>query len=574
MLPTTKEEIIKLKWTKPDIIILSGDTYVDSPFNGAAVIGNYLSKYGYKVAIIAQPDVNSDDISRLGEPELFWAVTAGAMDSLVANYTATGKFRNEDDLTPGGINNKRPDRACMVYTNLIRRYFKNTKPVVLGGVEASLRRITHFDLKDNKLRRSLLFDAKADILIYGMGEKTTLELSGKLKNNLDYKSINGLCYISKEKPDNYLELPSYEDCVASKDEFAKMFKLFYENQDKNMYQRHDNRYLIHNQTQDVLTQVELDEISDMEFTRKVHPYYLKSGTVKSQDTIKFSVISHRGCCGECNFCAIAVHQGKNVISRSEKSILNEIENLTKMTDFKGYISDVGGPTGNMYGLSCKIHTIAGSCKNKKCLYPEICENFVFSHDLQINLLNKIKENEKIKKVFVSSGIRHDMIVKDKNNGEKYLKQISANNISGQLKIAPEHTEEKVLAAMNKPKPETFIEFIKMFNAANANTDQYMTCYFMVDHPGCSLKETQNLASFIKKYLKFTPEQVQVFTPAPSTYSTMMYYCEKDSDGNPIFIEKDRNARMKQKLTLTQHFEKRNFSKRKEKRFFSRRERSF
>jgi uncharacterized radical SAM protein YgiQ len=353
-----------------------------------------------------------------------------------------------------------------------------------------------------------------------------------------------------------------------------MFKLFYENQDKNMYQRHDTRYLIHNQTQDVLTQEELNEISDMEFTRQVHPYYLKSGDVKSQDTIKFSVISHRGCCGECNFCAIAVHQGKNVISRSERSILNEIEKLTQMPDFKGYISDVGGPTGNMYGLSCKIRTIACSCKNKKCLYPEICENLVFSHDLQINLLNKIKENEKIKKVFVSSGLRHDMIVKDKNNGEKYLKHISVNNISGQLKIAPEHTEEKVLAAMNKPKQETFIEFIKMFNSANENTDQYMTCYFMVDHPGCSLKDTQSLASFIKKNLKFTPEQVQVFTPAPSTYSTMMYYCEKDLDGDPIFIEKDRNARMKQKLTLTQHSEKRDFSKRKSKRFFPRRERNF
>ncbi len=574
MLPTTKEELIKLDWKKPDIIIISGDTYIDSPFNGAAVIGNYLSKYGYKVAIIPQPDINSNEITRLGEPELFWAVTAGAMDSLVANYTATGKFRNDDDLTPGGINNRRPDRACMIYTNLIRRYFKNTKPVVLGGIEASLRRITHFDLKDNKLRRSLLFDSKADIIVYGMGEKTTLELAGRLKNNLDYKNIKEICYISKDKPENYLELPSYEECSSSKDSFMKMFKIFYENQDKNMFQQHDTRYLVHNQIQDVLTQQELDEISDMEFTRQVHPYCLKSGAVKSQETIKFSVISHRGCCGECNFCAIAVHQGKTVISRSEKSIIREIEKLAQMPDFKGYISDVGGPTGNMYGLSCKLHKTAGICKNKKCLYPEICENLIFSHDIQINLLNKIKENEKIKKVFVSSGIRHDMIVKDKISGERYLKHISENNISGQLKIAPEHTEDIVLAHMNKPKQDTFIEFIKMFNAANEGLDQYMTCYFMVDHPGCSIKEIKNLLEFIKKHMKFTPEQVQVFTPAPSTYSTLMYYCEQDLNGNPLFVEKDRNARMKQKLTLTQHFDKRSFAKSGNAKRFFRRKRSF
>lgn len=561
-LPTTKEELLKLNWDKPDIIIISGDTYIDSPFNGSAVIGNYLAKYGYKVAIIAQPDITDNDIARLGEPNLFWAVTAGAMDSLVANYTATGKFRNEDDLTPGGINNKRPDRASMVYTNLIRKYFKNTKPIVLGGVEASLRRAVHFDLKDNKLRRSVLFDAKADILVYGMGEKTILQLANNLKNNLDYKDIKGLCYISNTKIEDYLELPSYETCITSKDEFIKMFDLFYNNQDKGLYQKHDLRFLIHNHQQDVLTQNELDEIADMDFTREVHPYYLKLGAVKAQETIKFSVISHRGCCGECNFCAIAVHQGKSVISRSEKSILNEIERLTTFADFKGYISDVGGPTGNLYKISCKLNGVVGKCKDKKCLYPQICENLEFSHNLQIELLDKIKQNEKIKKVFVSSGIRHDLIVNDNLYGEQYLKNISENNISGQLKIAPEHISDNVLDAMNKPKQDSLIQFMQMFNEINKNLDQYLTCYFMVAHPGCSLEDTKALLSFIKKYLKFLPEQIQVFTPTPSTYSTLMYYTEKDLQNNDIFVEKDRNARMKQKLTITQNFDRRNFDKRR------------
>ncbi|MDD5021598.1 MAG: YgiQ family radical SAM protein [Endomicrobiaceae bacterium] len=560
ILPTTKEELQKLNFNKPDIIIISGDTYIDSPFNGSAVIGNYLTKYGYKVAIIAQPDITGNDIARLGEPDLFWAVTAGAMDSLVANYTATGKFRNDDDLTPGGINNKRPDRASMVYTNLIRKHFKNTKPIILGGVEASLRRITHFDLKDNKLRRSVLFDAKADILVYGMGEKTILELANSFKNNLDYKDIKGLCYISNTIKEDYLELPSYETCIASKDEFIKMFDLFYNNQDRGLYQQHDLRFLIHNQQQDTLTQNELDEIADMDFSREVHPYYLKFGDVKAQETIKFSVISHRGCCGECNFCAISVHQGKSVISRSEQSILNEIGKLTTFGDFKGYISDVGGPTGNMYKISCKLNGVVGKCKNKKCLYPQICENLEFSHNLQIELLDKIKQNGKIKKVFVSSGIRHDLIVGDKIYGEQYLQYISENNISGQLKIAPEHISDNVLESMNKPKQDSLIQFMKMFNEINKNLNQYLTCYFMVAHPVCSIGDTKDLLTFIKKHLKFLPEQIQVFTPTPSTHSTLMYYTEKDLLNNDIFVEKDRNARMKQKLTITQNFNKRNFDK--------------
>lgn len=554
-LPTTKEELNKLRWTKPDIIIISGDTYIDSPFNGCAVIGNWLTLHGFKVAIIAQPDINSDDITRLGEPTLYWAVSAGAMDSLVANYTATGKFRNEDDLTPGGINNRRPDRACMVYTNLIRRYFKNTKPIVLGGIEASLRRTVHYDLKDKKLRRSLLFDSKADILVYGMAEKSMLELSCALRDNKDYYDIKGLCYISKGPKENYIDIASFEECVENHNSFRQMFKTFYDNSayvnSKGLNQKHDTRYLIHNPPQEILTQEELDKIYDMDFTREVHPYYAEQGKVKAQETIKFSVVSHRGCCGECNFCAIAVHQGKTVISRSKKSIKEEINKLVQKTDFKGYISDIGGPTGNMYKIGCKVHGITGQCKNKRCLYPKVCENIIFSHKEQIDLLTDCAKNSKIKKIFVSSGIRHDLIIADIKDGENYLKYISDNNISGQLKIAPEHICDNVLDMMGKPKQTTFLEFKNNFERINKPLNQFLTCYFMVSHPGCSVDDSENLLLFINQNLKFSPEQVQVFTPTPSTYSTLMYYTQQDLDGKDIFVEKDRNARMKQKLIITQ-----------------------
>jgi len=554
-LPVTKEEISKLGWQRPDIIIVSGDTYIDSPFNGCAVIGNYLTINGFKVAIIAQPDINSDEITRLGEPTLYWAISAGAMDSLVANYTATGKFRNEDDLTPGGINNRRPDRACMVYTNLIRRYFKNTKPIVLGGVEASLRRIVHYDLKDKKLRRSLLFDSKADILVYGMAEKTMLELSYALRDNKDFRDIKGLCYISKEPKQDYINIASFEECVDNPNSFSQMFKTFYDNSayvnSKGLNQKHDTRYLVHNPPQDLLTQEELDKVYDMDYTREVHPYYAKQGKVKAQDTIKFSVVSHRGCCGECNFCAIAVHQGKSVISRSKESIIKEVNKLVQMPDFKGYVSDIGGPTGNMYNISCKVNGLVGKCKNKKCLYPKVCENLVFSHDKQMDLLTDCAKNSKIKKIFVSSGIRHDLIIADSKNGENYLKYISENNISGQLKIAPEHICDNVLDLMGKPKQSTFLDFMNDFEYINKPLNQFLTCYFMVAHPGCSLDNCKELVTFIKKNMDFSPEQVQVFTPTPSTVSTMMYYTEQDINGNDIFVEKDRNGRMKQKLEITQ-----------------------
>lgn len=554
-LPTTKEEINKLGWTRPDIILISGDTYIDSPFLGTAVIGNWLTSKGFKVAIIAQPNVKNNDIARLGDPELFWGVSAGAMDSFVANYTALNKFRNDDDLTPGGINNRRPDRASMVYTNLIRRHFKNTKPIVLGGVEASLRRIVHYDFKDNNLRRSILFDAKADILTYGMAEKTMLELAIALRDGKEWRDIKGLCYISKEKKEKSLELPSFEDCRNDKDKFFEAFSAFYKNacskNEKIISQKNTDRYLVHNPKQPPLTTQELDEIYDLDYTREAHPYYAKQGKIKAQDTIKFSITTHRGCFGECNFCSIAVHQGKEVVSRSAKSILKEAEKITKLPDFKGYITDLGGPTANMYESHCSVNGNAGSCDNRRCLFPSACKNLVFGHNKQIDILKKVSELPGVKAVFISSGIRYDMVCSDTLNGQNYLNQVVEYNISGQMKIAPEHCDNTVLALMGKPPINQLPIFIEMFKKASKKR-QFLTYYFMAAYPGCTEKEMRNLDNYIKRNLKLNPEQVQIFTPTPSTNATMMYYCEKDLEGNKIFVEKDRNAKQKQKRTIVKN----------------------
>ncbi|MGL5796673.1 MAG: YgiQ family radical SAM protein, partial [Cetobacterium sp.] len=357
-LPTTMEEVKKLGWDSLDIILISGDTYLDSSYNGTAIIGKWLLKHGFKVGVIAQPDINSDkDITRLGAPNLYWGVSAGCVDSMVANYTATKKRRKSDDFTPGGENNRRPDRATMQYTNLIRRFFKNSPiPIVLGGIEASLRRVVHFDYWSNSLRRPLIFDAKADILSYGMGEKSMLELAEALRNKEDWRGIRGIGYISKEPLEGYLALPSFEECLEKKENFVKAFELFYNNCDpitaKGIYQKNADRYYIQNPPPESFTAEEMDAIYGLDFERDVHPYYKKDGHVKALDTIKNSVTTHRGCYGECNFCAIAVHQGRTVMSRSEDSIIKEVTHIANSKKFKGNISDVGGPTANMYALEC------------------------------------------------------------------------------------------------------------------------------------------------------------------------------------------------------------------------------
>lgn len=557
-LPTTMEEVKKLGWNYLDIILISGDTYIDSSYNGTALIGKWLYKHGFKVGVIAQPDINSDvDIKRLGEPKLYWAVSAGCVDSMVANYTATKKKRRSDDFTPGGENTKRPDRASIAYTNLIKRHFKNSEvPIVLGGIEASLRRITHYDYWSNNLRRPLIFDAKADILSYGMGEKSMLELARAIRDKKDWRNIRGLSYISKEIKEGYLELPSYENCVKDKKEFIKAFETFYHNCDsilsKGLYQKCGDRYLIQNPPSENFSSRELDAIYSMDFERDVHPYYKKMGEVRALDTIKTSVTTHRGCYGECNFCAIAIHQGRTVISRTEDSIVDEVKEITKMKKFKGNIADVGGPTANMYQVECKKKLKFGACQDRRCLYPQKCPALKIDHSKQIDLLKRLKGIDKIKKIFIASGIRYDMILDDKKCGQMYMEEIIKDHVSGQMKIAPEHTEDKVLSLMGKQGKAPLKEFKEKFYQINKKLGkkQFLTYYLIAAHPGCNEKDMLDLKRFASAELRVNPEQVQIFTPTPSTYSTLMYYTEMDPfTGKKLFVEKDNGKKQKQKDIL-------------------------
>jgi len=461
-IPATVEEVNALGWESLDIILITGDAYIDSSYIGVSVIGHVLINAGYKVAIIAQPDINSPaDITRFGEPNLFWGVTSGAVDSMVSNYTASKKPRKQDDLTPGAENTKRPDRALVVYTGLIRRFFKNTKPIVIGGIEASLRRISHYDYWSDSIKRSVLFDSKADILVYGMGEKTILEIAESLKNGGNCNKIKGLCYITNTllpETSQFIQLPPYEKCVENKKTFQDTFVTFYNNSDassaKGLIQKHGDRFLIHNPPQDSLSTKELDLVYNLPYERDAHPYYKNMGEIRALDTIRFSITTHRGCYGECNFCAIAVHQGRKVVSRSEISIIKEAKEISTNPAFRGIIFDVGGPTANMYGIECEKKIKSGSCKNKRCLFPSPCESLKPNHKRQIELLQKIKELTRIKKAFVASGVRYDLVFADETNGELYLENLVANHISGQMKVAPEHSEDSVLKIMGKPSKKT------------------------------------------------------------------------------------------------------------------------
>lgn len=557
-LPTTKDELKNLGWEQLDVILVSGDTYIDSPFDGIALIGKLLLNSGYKVGIIAQPDLESGkDITRLGEPLLFWGVSSGCVDSMVANYTATMKKRKKDDFTPGGLNNRRPDRAVIVYTNLIKKYFKKTKPIILGGIEASLRRVAHYDYWDNCIRRSILFDSKADLIVYGMAEKTILELADRLKNKKDISDLRGICYISKEPKENLINLPSFEEVNANKKKFIQMFHTFYNNNDpitaKTLIQKHGNRYLIHNPPAFPPTTQELDKIYELNFERDVHPYYKQFGKVKALETIRFSITSHRGCFGECNFCSIGVHQGEYIVSRSQVSILKEAKILTKHPDFKGYIQDVGGPTANMYGMKCKVKKHTGLCFNKNCVYPNVCNHLEISHYPQLELLKKLRSLNGVKKVFIASGLRYDLILEDKVFGEEYIRTLVAHHVSGQIKVAPEHCDENVLRLMRKPGVKSLEKFRENFlkESQKFGKKQFITYYLIAAHPGCSEKEMFKLKKYIRNTLQINPEQIQIFTPLPSTYSALMYYTETNPfTGEKIFVEKNLTKKQLQKKIIT------------------------
>lgn len=556
-IPTTKHELKKLNWDYLDVILVSGDSYIDSPYMGISVIGHVLMDAGYRVGIIAQPDITSEiDITRLGEPRLFWGITAGSIDSMVSNYTASLKKRRSDDYTPGGINNRRPDRATIVYTNLVRRFFKQTKPIVLGGMEASLRRIAHYDYWSDKIRRSILFDTKADYLLYGMADNSILEFANHLKNNQEPRTIRGLSYISKEPIPDYLEISSYEDVITDKIAYIDSFDVFYKNNDpitaKGLIQAHGDRYLIQNPPAFPLTQEELDQVYALPFERKQHPYYEKQGKVKALETIRFSISTHRGCYGECNFCAIAVHEGRTIQSRSKASIMNEVDAISRIPEFKGIIQDLGGPTANMYGFECVKKIMRGVCLDRRCISPEICSALKPNHKPQIDLLRAVRSHPKVKKVFVASGIRYDLLQNDRKQGKKYMEELLAHHVSGQLKIAPEHTENSILKLMGKPGSDSLLEFKENVDQINKKLgkNQFITYYFIAAYPGCSEREMLHLKEFTSRKLKTNPEQVQIFTPTPSTYASVMYYTEMNPfTKEPIFVEKNIKNKNKQKEIL-------------------------
>jgi len=555
-LPTTRDEVARRGWTGLDVILVTGDTYIDSPFAGVAVIGKCLVRAGYRVGILAQPQTDAD-FTRLGEPALFWGVTSGCVDSMVANRTASGRRRRRDDFTPGGENNRRPDRAVTVYSNAIRRCFKQTAPIVLGGIEASLRRVAHYDFWSNRIRRSILFDAKADYLLYGMAESSVVALAGALRDGGDPTAIRGVGFIAAAVPEGAVEMPSYEDVAADKEAFTRMFHAFYANNDpitaRPLAQRQDTRYYVQQPPPLPLDGPALDAVYELDYERDVHPYYAAGGEVRALDTIRFSITTHRGCYGECGFCAIAVHQGRRVCMRSEASILREAHRLAAHPAFRGTILDVGGPTANMYGIECTRKAESGACRGKRCLYPAICRELPVDHGRQLNLLKTLQQVPGVKRVIVASGVRHDLVMADLRNGKRYLDAVVRDHVSGQMKLAPEHTEPGVLAAMGKPGPASLKAFREAFNESTrrAGKPQFLTYYLMAAHPGCTDGDMRKLKTFAAQELEVSPEQVQIFTPTPSTYSTLTYWTERDPfTGKPVFVEKGEKGRVRQKEIVT------------------------
>lgn len=540
----TREEMKARGWDQLDVILITGDAYVDHPSFGVAIIARVLEAKGFKAGVISQPDwKNPEEITKLGKPKLFFGITAGNVDSLVANYTASRKKRKRDDYTPGGFGGKRPDRATIVYSNLVRSVFKDV-PIILGGIEASLRRFAHYDWWSNRVRKPVLVDSKADLIAYGMAEKSIIKIAEKLRDTGEIpKDIPGTVYWSSKKPESGIELPSYDEVSSDRYAYLQAFKILYRETDpvngRVIYQRQDTRYVIQNPPV-LSTTEELDWVYSLPYTRKVHPHCLKKGHVKALETVKFSITSHRGCYGECNFCALTLHQGKYIVSRSEKSIIKETRRLTKDPDFKGVITDVGGPTANMYGYDCEKKHKHGACKDKRCLLPHVCPALKVDHSRYLNLLRKLRNLKGVKHVFVSSGIRYDLILADKKHGREFLRELVLYHVSGQLKIAPEHISARVLRLMGKPGKDVLDRFIKEFERVKGNKKIYLIGYFIAAHPGSTVEDMKKLKRYAIRKMGYKPQQVQIFTPTPATLSTAMYYTELDPEtGENIFVEKTK-----------------------------------
>lgn len=558
-LPITKQEMEKYGWEQPDFVCVSGDAYVDHPSFGTAIICRILESRGYKVAILPQPDwKNAESITEFGCPRLGFLVNAGNMDSMVNHYSVSKKRRRMDAYTPGGVAGKRPDYATIVYCNLIKRTYKNT-PIIIGGIEASLRRMAHYDYWSDKLKRSILMDSGADLLIYGMGEHAIVEVADALDSGLDISDvtfINGTVYKTREIDNVYegIELPDYEEMIQNKIAYAKSFEIQYRNTDpfsaKPLIEKYgEKRYIVQNPPSKPLTMQEMDDVYELPYMRNYHPSYEAAGGVPAISEIKFSLTSNRGCFGGCSFCALTFHQGRIVQSRSHESLIKEAELMTKDPDFKGYIHDVGGPTANFRASSCEKQSKYGVCTNKQCLFPKPCKNLRADHSDYVELLRKLRKIDGVKKVFIRSGIRFDYVLADKN--DTFLDELCRYHISGQLRVAPEHVADPVLKMMGKPENTVYKQFVDKFYQVNKRIgkEQYLVPYLMSSHPGSGLKEAVTLAEHIRD-LGYMPEQVQDFYPTPSTISTCMYYTGVDPRTmEPVYVPKNPHEKAMQRALI-------------------------
>lgn len=537
-LPVSKKDMDKRGWDYYDFLYICGDAYVDHPSFGHAIISRVLESYGYRVAILPQPDWHSDkQLREFGRPRLGVLVSAGNIDSMVNHYTVSKKRRHEDVYSPGNRAGCRPDRATIVYCNLARQAFGNI-PIIIGGVEASLRRFAHYDYWSDKVRRSILLDSKANILTYGMGERQLPEIAELLNMGVDIGDITtvaGTCFISSHA-DGYKEIPSYEECVADKKAYAVACREQYIEQNpyvgEALAQKHGDKYLIQLPPQKPLETEELDKVYDLPYMRTYHPMYKELGGIKAIEEVKFSLAANRGCYGNCNFCALAFHQGRIVTSRSDESLIREAKLMISDPEFKGYIHDVGGPTANFRELACDKQKTLGACKLKHCLYPSPCKNMKVDHKKYLDLLRKLRKLDGVKKVFVRSGIRFDYLIADKD--DTFFKELLKYHVSGQLKVAPEHISDNVLKYMGKPSNDVYNSFSEKFYRLNEKMGlkQYLVPYLMSSHPGSSLEDAVALAEYLNKN-KINPQQVQDFYPTPGTISTCMYYTELD----PFTMEK-------------------------------------
>ncbi|MDP4090622.1 MAG: YgiQ family radical SAM protein [Bacillota bacterium] len=557
-LPVCKEDLEKAGIQQLDFIVVSGDAYVDHPSFGAAVIGRVLEAQGFTVGIIAQPDWKStEDFKRLGIPSKGFLVTSGNIDSMVNHYTAAKRRRHDDLYSPGGKSGYRPDRALIVYCNKIKEAYKDV-PIIVGGIEASLRRFAHYDYWDDSVRRSILMDTRADLLVFGMGEKIIVQIADMIRYGGDIKTLTGIrgtAYITKNIDGlrDYVTLPSFEDVSADKKAYGESFRLEADEQDpvrgKGLIQRHGTEYVVQNPPQVSLSVEEMDEYYNIPYVREYHPMYEKLGGIPALQEVKFSITSHRGCYGSCSFCALTFHQGRIIQNRSAESVIEEAKILTTSKDFKGYIHDVGGPTANFRHRACKIQEERGACKNRQCMFPGPCKNLTVDHREYLELLRKVRKLPGVKKVFVRSGIRYDYLLYDKN--EEFFKELCEFHISGQLKVAPEHISDRVLKQMGKPSREVYDRFAKKYFDINKKLGkkQFLVPYLMSSHPGSDLNAAIELALYIKE-MGYTPEQVQDFYPTPGSLSTTIYYTGFNPfTGEKVYVPKSQHEKDMQRALL-------------------------